>query len=96
MSTQERQEQTEEAMKAAGGTTTDPAVLAAAGSVLLSWYFFFVRGDKETGVFVGLWPPTIFAFVSYFNQTEMRNRLDSAMGRDQGVRGTVERIMGNQ
>lgn len=96
MSTQERQEQTDEAMAAAGETGTDPAVIAAAGSVVLSWYFFFARGDKERGLFVGLWPPTILAFASYFNQTHMRDHLDQAMGREQGVRGTVERIIGNQ
>lgn len=97
MSTQGQQEQTEKAMAAAGGTTTNPAVLVAAGSVVLSWYFYFVQGNKESGLFVGLWPPTILAFASYFNQTNMRDQLDQAMGRrEEGVRGTVERIMGNQ
>lgn len=96
MSTQQSQEQTEQAMVAAQETGTDPAVVAAAASVVLSWYYFFVKGDRERGIFVGLWPPTIFAFVSYFQQTRMRSRLDSAMGRStsSGVRDTVERIVG--
>lgn len=76
-------------------TGSDPAVVAAAASVLLSWYYFFVKGDRERGIFVGLWPPTIFAFVSYFQQTQMKNRLDRVMGRDpSGVRETVQRIVG--
>lgn len=76
-------------------TGSDPAVVAAAASVLLSWYYFFVKGDRERGIFVGLWPPTIFAFVSYFQQTQMKNRLDRVMGQDpSGVRETVQRIVG--
>lgn len=97
MSTQEQEERTEQAMETAESTTTDPAVLAAVGSVALSWYFFFVSGNKERGLFVGLWPPTILAFASYFQQTEMRDHLDRTMGQSQsGMRGTVERIIGNQ
>lgn len=96
MATQEQEARTEEAVRAAQSTTSDPAVLAAGGSLLLSLYFYFVRGETERGIFVGLWPPTIFAFVSYFRQTEMSNRLDSALGRNQGMREKVERIIGNQ
>lgn len=75
-------------------TGTDPAVVAAAGSVLLSWYYFFVQGDREKGLFVGLWPPTIFAFVSYFKQTRMANRIDRlTQGGDSGLRESVQRMV---
>lgn len=47
------------------------AVGAAAVSVLYSWYIFLIQGDHQRGVFVGLWPPTILAFASYLQQTDM-------------------------
>ncbi|MEF8915509.1 hypothetical protein [Natronomonas sp.] len=43
-------------------TGRDPIVVAAAGSVLLAWYQYYVRGNKEHGLFIGLWPPTMLAF----------------------------------
>lgn len=69
--------------------------MAAAGSVLLSWYYFFVRRNREMGIFVGLWPPTILAFASYFQQTRMSDRLNSVMGRG-GLRESIERVMQNR
>lgn len=81
---------------AASETGTDPAVLAAAGSVLLSWYYFFVQGDRERGIFVGLWPPTILAFASYFAQTRIHDRVEEAMGQSGGVRESVQRMVGAQ
>ena len=62
-------------MEAATETGTDPAVIAAAASVFLAWYEYFVAGNKAMGLFVGLWPPTIFAFASYFNETRMADQL---------------------
>ncbi|MFC4450006.1 hypothetical protein [Halorussus aquaticus] len=66
-------------MEAAEESTTDLAILASAASVALSWYQFFGRGNKMQGLFIGLWPPTILAFASYFNQKRMEEKL-SAMG----------------
>lgn len=77
LSTQSKEER---AAEATAKTGTDPAVLAAGASVLLSWYYFFGRGDRHLGLFVGLWPPTILAFASYFNQTRMSNKLESSLG----------------
>ncbi|MFC6835991.1 hypothetical protein [Halomarina ordinaria] len=65
-----------EETKQAEDAGTDPVLLAAAGSVLFSWYQFYVRGDAARGVFVGLWPPTILAFASYYKQTDMSDRMD--------------------
>ena len=70
----------------------DPAVWASAGSVLLSWYQFFVRGDREMGLFVGLWAPTILAFASYFEQTRTSQAIDRAMGRS-GIVESIERMV---
>lgn len=47
------------------------AVVAAAMSVLYSWYVFFLEGNQRRGIFIGLWPPTILAFASYLEQTDM-------------------------
>lgn len=66
-------------MEAATETGTDPAVIAAAASVFLAWYEYFVADNKAMGLFVGLWPPTIFAFASYFRQTRMADKLRRMM-----------------
>lgn len=96
MATQNTQEQTREAKAAAQQTGTDPAVLAAAGSVVLSWYYFFMRGERDMGVFVGLWPPTILAFASYFEQTTMADRIERATRGTSGgsVRESVREMVG--
>lgn len=80
-------------MEAAEETGMDPAVIGAAASVALSWYYFFVQGDREKGLFVGLWPPTIFAFVSYFKQTRMAQRMETAMGTRGGISESVQRMI---
>lgn len=86
------QRQQQEAMEATAETGTDPAVIASAASVVLSWYYFFVRGDRETGLFVGLWPPTIMAFASYFNQTRMSDMLKRAT-ESSGITESVQRMV---
>jgi hypothetical protein len=53
------------------------AVIASIGSVALALYFYYVRGDKQRGQFVGLWPTTILAVASYFKLEEIRQQLDS-------------------
>ncbi|WP_423997343.1 hypothetical protein [Halorubrum trapanicum] len=52
------------------------AVIASIGSVALALYFYYVRGDKQRGQFVGLWPTTILAVASYFKLEEIRQKLD--------------------
>lgn len=86
------QRQQRKAMEATAETGTDPAVIASAASVVLSWYYFFVRGNRELGLFVGLWPPTIMAFASYFNQTRMASMLRRATGRS-GITESVQRMV---
>lgn len=70
----------EEAAEMTAKTGTDPAVMAAGASVLLSWYYFFARDNRELGLFIGLWPPTLLAFASYFRQTRMSDTLESSVG----------------
>lgn len=88
----ESKAQQQEAAKAAGSTGTDPAIILAAGSVALSWFFFYARGNKQQGLFVGLWPPTILAFASYFKQTRMSDMVERATGNDTVV-DRVERMV---
>lgn len=73
----ENQQATVEAAEQSG---MHPAVLAAAASVLLSWYMFFIQGDRDRGIFIGLWPPTFLAFASYFEQARMHQKLERLAG----------------
>lgn len=82
----------EATVRAGSKAGTDPIVIAAAASVLLSQYLFFVRGDRELGLFVGLWPPTLFAFTSYFNQQQIAARLEAFGPRS--IKDSVQKIVG--
>ncbi|WP_254768006.1 hypothetical protein [Salinilacihabitans rarus] len=73
-----------------------PAALASAASVGLAWYYFFLRGDRERGLFVGLWPPTILAFASYFNQRKMRQQLNTITQPGSTLRNAIDSMMGNR
>jgi hypothetical protein len=57
------------------GSRMSPAVLAAVGSVGLALYYYYVRGDKQRGQFVGLWPTTILALAIYFKLDELKQLL---------------------
>ncbi|MDG5778991.1 hypothetical protein VB773_01190 [Haloarculaceae archaeon H-GB2-1] len=52
-------------------SASDPVAGIAAGSVLLAWYQFYVKGNKQTGIFVGLWAPTMLAAASYLQQKDI-------------------------
>lgn len=73
-----------------------PAALAAAASVGLSWYYFFMRGDRQRGIFVGLWPPTILAFAGYFNQRKMRKQLEMITQPGATLKNAIDSMMGNR
>ena len=70
--TREEVEQMVESMPISAG---DPVVAAAAGSVLYAWYQFYIKGDAETGLFVGLWAPTLLAAAGYLQQRDMVRKL---------------------
>lgn len=87
-----RKSQQTATMEAAEQSGMHPAVLAAAASVLLSWYAFFVRGDRERGIFIGLWPPTFLAFASYFEQARIHKKIERLTGGR--LREQVKSMMG--
>ena len=45
--------------------------MAAIGSVALALYYYYVRGDKQRGQFIGLWPGTILGLASYLKLNEI-------------------------
>jgi hypothetical protein len=96
MSETEQQTGTRErpVMDAAQESTTDIAILASAASVLLSWHQFFIRGNRERGLFIGLWPPTILAFASYFNQKRMEQRMESL--KPSSIINSLDQMFGNR
>ena len=83
----QNQPQMQEKREASKRTAMDPMVLAAGASVLLAWATFYGKGDKEQGLFIGLWPPTLLAFASYFRQNEMQESIEN-----KGASGIVRRV----
>ena len=83
----QNQAQMQETREASKRTAIDPVVLAAGASVLLSWLVFYGKGDKEQGLFIALWPPTLLAFASYFRQTRMHTMMEK-----QTTTGIVRRV----
>jgi hypothetical protein len=73
---QQQQEQ-ERARDVGMQTGRDPIVLAAAASVLLSWFQYYVRGNREHGLFIGLWPPTMLAFSNAVRINEISRKVES-------------------
>jgi len=52
-----------------------PAVLASVGSVALALYYYYVRGEKQRGQFVGLWPATILGLAIYLKLDDIKRLL---------------------
>lgn len=73
----EKQKEKEAAKEIGKRTGFDPVILAAVGSVALSWYQFYVRGNKEYGMFIGLWPPTLLAFSNAIRINEISRKVES-------------------
>jgi hypothetical protein len=67
-----------EVVEEVGSDGLGPAVFASVGSVALALYFYYVRGDKQRGQFVGLWPVTILGLASYFKLEEIREALSAS------------------
>lgn len=49
-----------------------PTVMAAVGSVALALYYYYIRGEKQRGQFVGLWPSTILGLAIYVKLDEIK------------------------
>mgnify|MGYP000232915551 CR=1 FL=1 len=58
-------------------TGRDPALMAAAGSVLLAWYQYYVRGNKQHGLFIGLWAPTLLGFSNAIRIASISRKVES-------------------
>jgi hypothetical protein len=71
------QKEKEKAKEVGRRTGRDPIVIAAGASVLLAWYQYYIRGNKEHGLFIGLWPPTMLAFSNAVRINEISRKLES-------------------
>lgn len=69
----------EEMSKRTPMTAGDPIATIAAGSVLLAWYQFYIKGNKQAGIFVGLWAPTLLAAASYLQQKDVIGKVKRGM-----------------
>ncbi|EMA30921.1 hypothetical protein [Halobiforma nitratireducens] len=87
---------TEQAAEEVSEEAMGPAAIASAASVGLSLYYFFIRGERQLGAFIGLWPPTILAFASYFNQRKILNKLQSITQPGTTLRNAIDSMMGNR
>ncbi len=58
------------------GSNVGPAVLASLGSVGLALYYYYVRGEKQRGQFIGLWPATILGLAVYLKVAELTRLID--------------------
>lgn len=58
-----------------GEGSVAPAVMAAIGSIALALYYYYVRGEKQRGQFIGLWPPTILGLATYLKLDELTQLL---------------------
>lgn len=59
--TTEPSEEVDKVVDATPMSAGDPIAGAAAASVLYAWYKFYVNGDRQGGIFVGLWAPSLLA-----------------------------------
>ncbi len=92
----EHQETKHETKQATKKTAIDPIVLASGASVLLAWYFFYVKEEREQGLFVGLWPPTLMAFASYFRGARMEDMLQHRGMSASGVVSKIQELVQEQ
>lgn len=76
-------------------TGADTALIASVVSVGLSLYAFFGRGDRELGIFVGLWAPTILTLSNHFKQRDLERQLRavSLPASAGNVRDTIEELI---
>ncbi|WP_324758113.1 hypothetical protein [Haloarcula montana] len=63
---------TDEASAQQRGAELGVAGIASLASVALALYYYYVRGDKQRGQFVGLWPATILGLAIYRRLGELR------------------------
>ncbi len=73
----------------------DTALIASVVSVGLALYAYFARGDRELGIFVGLWAPTILTLSNHFKQRDIEQQIQSIpLSAPAGnVRETIEELI---
>lgn len=60
------------------GPAPNAAVVAALGSVGLALYYYYVRGEKQRGQFIGLWPATFLGLAVYRKLDHLTRLLSEA------------------
>ncbi len=55
-----------------------PGAMAAMGSIALALYYYYVRGEKQRGQFVGLWPATILGLAIYLKLDQVKQMLEDS------------------
>ncbi|WP_135535409.1 hypothetical protein [Halostella pelagica] len=91
-----QQERMEDVAEGTQKTGMSPLSWAAVGSIALSWYYYFGKGNKEMGLFVGLWPPTFLALGSYFKINEIHDDVKALSNPGSTLRDTVQEMMQNR
>lgn len=88
------EESTREAEATAKESARDPTVMAAVGSIALSWYYYFVKGDREMGLFVGLWAPTLLTLANYSSMAKVQQQIRTLTSPGKNIRESVQRMIG--
>lgn len=81
-------------VEAAKEPSMDLTLLAAGASVLLALHQYFMKGNHQRGMFIGLWPPTILAFASYFNDKRMEEKMESM--RPSSIVNSIDEMLSNR
>ncbi|MFC6721757.1 hypothetical protein [Halovenus amylolytica] len=72
------EETAEEVLDTIDETGFGLAAWASIASVALALFYYYVRGDKQRGQFVGLWPATILGLAAYLRLGEIKQLLQEA------------------
>lgn len=89
----QQQERMDDVAEGTQKTGMSPLSWAAVGAIALSWYYYFGKGNKEMGLFVGLWPPTFLALGSYFKINEIQDDVKQLSNPGNSIRSAVQDMM---
>ena len=88
------EETSREAEATAAESLRDPTMIATIASIGLSWYYFFVRGDRDMGLFVGLWAPTFLGLANYSSLATVKNTIRKLTNPGSNIRESVQKMIG--
>jgi hypothetical protein len=94
MSNPLQRETAREAEATAKESVRDPTMIAAVASIGLSWYYFFIKGDRDMGLFVGLWAPTFLTLANYSSMAKVQNQIRSLTNPGKNIRESVQKMIG--